>query len=84
MGTDFRKLKAPLCWYDIVSVARVLAKYEFVRDDQRFLEMVQHIKDKQDKDGLFTPESAYLKVKTGILGRRSAVSLSDIPMLPVI
>ncbi|WP_091236078.1 hypothetical protein [Anaerobium acetethylicum] len=31
MGTDFRKLKAPSFWNDIVSVAGVLSKYEFVR-----------------------------------------------------
>lgn len=54
-------MKAPSCRYDIVSVSGVLSKYEFVRDDPRFLEMIKRIKGKQDKDGLFTPESVYLK-----------------------
>lgn len=74
MGTDFRKLKAPSCWYDIVSVAGVLSKYEFVRDDPRFLEMINHIKGKQDKEGLFTPESVYLKLKDWDFGQKKVPS----------
>ena len=74
MGTDFRKLKAPSCWYDIVSVAGVLSKYEFVRDDRRFLEMINQIKAKQDKDGLFTPESAYQKMKDWDFGQKKVPS----------
>ncbi|MGE5633447.1 MAG: hypothetical protein ACM3TR_20470 [Caulobacteraceae bacterium] len=74
MGTDFRKLKAPSCWYDIVSVAGVLSKYEFVRDDPRFLEMIAHIKGRQDKDGFFTPESAYQNLKGWDFGQKKAPS----------
>ena len=70
MGTDFRKMKAPSCWYDIVSVAGVLSKYQFVRNDPRFLEMMKHIKDKQDKNGLFTPESVYQKLKDWNFGQK--------------
>ena len=74
MGTDFRKLKAPSCWYDIVSVAGVLSKYEFARDDPRFLEMITLIKDKQDQNGFFTPESVYLKLKDWDFGQKKAPS----------
>lgn len=74
MGTDFRKLKAPSCWYDIVSVAGVLSKYEFARKDPRFLEMIGHIKSKQDEDGLFTPESVYLKLKDWDFGQKKVPS----------
>ncbi len=74
MGTDFRKLKAPSIWYDIVSVAGVLSKYEFVRNDPRFLEMIEHIKGKQDENGLFTPESAYQKLKDWDFGQKKAPS----------
>jgi len=74
MGTDFRKLKAPSFWYDIVSVAGVLSKYEFLRDDPRFLEMIAQIKDKQDKDGFFTPESVYLKLKDWDCGQKKMPS----------
>jgi len=73
-GTDFRKLKAPSCWYDIVSVAGVLSKYEFVHDDPRFLEMITQIRDKQDKDGFFTPESAYQKLKSWDFGQKKVPS----------
>ena len=74
MGTDFRKMKAPSCWYDIVSVAGVLSKYQFVRNDPRFLEMMKHIKDKQDKNGLFTPESVYQKLKDWDFGQKKVPS----------
>ncbi len=74
MGTDFRKLKAPSIWYDIVSVAGVLSKYEFARDDPRFLEMIEHIKGKQDENGLFTPESMYLKLKNWDFGQKKLPS----------
>jgi hypothetical protein len=62
MGTDFRKLKAPSAWYDIVSVVGVLSKYPFVHTDSRFLEMIDLIKRKQDESGFFTPESIYTKL----------------------
>ncbi len=74
MGTDFRKLKAPSCWYDIVSVAGVLSKYEFARKYPHFLEMTGHIKSKQDEDGLFTPESVYLKLKDWDFGQKKVLS----------
>lgn len=74
MGTDFRKLKAPSCWYDIVGVAGVLSKFEFVRDDPRFIEMVAQLKSKQDKDGFFTPESVYLKLKDWDFGQKKEPS----------
>ncbi len=74
MGTDFRKMKAPSIWYDIVSVAGVLNKYEFARDDPRFLEMIEHIRGKQDENGLFTPESVYLKLKEWDFGQKKVPS----------
>jgi hypothetical protein len=74
MGTDFRKLKAPSCWYDIVSVAGVLCKYKFVQRDPRFLEMITLIRNKQDKDGLFTPESAYQRMKDWDFGQKKLPS----------
>jgi len=74
MGTDFRKLKAPSCWYDIVSVAGVLSKFEFVRDDPRFKEMIRLIRSKQDANGFFTPESVYLKLKDWDFGQKNKPS----------
>ncbi|MCE5189278.1 MAG: hypothetical protein LLF75_08905 [Eubacteriales bacterium] len=74
MGTDFRKLKAPSCWYDIVSVAGVLSKYSFIYTDPRFLEMIDLIKRKQDENGFFTPESIYIKLKDWDFSQKKATS----------
>ena len=74
MGTDFRKLKASSFWYDIVTVAGVLSKYEFARANQRFKEMVADILNKQDGDGFFTPESVYLKLKDWDFGQKKKPS----------
>jgi hypothetical protein len=74
MGTDFRKLKAPAMWYDIVSVTDCLGKYEYAKNDKRFLEMVRMIKAKQDENGLFTPESIYTKCKGWDFGQKKTIS----------
>ncbi len=59
MGTDFRKLKAPFIWYDILHVADVLSQFTFTLKDPRFQEMLSIINAKADKDGLFTAESVW-------------------------
>ena len=74
MGTDFRKLKAPAMWYDIVSVADVLSRLDFVKADSRFREMAGIIKAKRDSDGMFTPESAYQKFKGWDFGQKKKAS----------
>lgn len=74
MGTDFRKLKAPSCWYDIISVASVLSKLPFVRKDPRFLEIIDLIKSKQLDDGFFIPESIYMKMKDWDFGQKKQSS----------
>ena len=74
MGTDFRKLKAPAMWYDIVSVADLMSKFDYIKTDLRFIEMIKLIKDKQDADGMFTPESVYQKSKGWDFGQKKTVS----------
>jgi len=74
MGTDFRKLKAPAIFYDIVSVVDCLSKFEFVKTDSRFREMMGIIIEKQDADGMFTPESVYQKCKKWDFGQKKTVS----------
>lgn len=74
MGTDFRKLKAPSMWYDIVSVADCLSNYEYAKNDTRFNEMVNIIKSKQNEDGLFMPESIYMKCKGWDFGQKKTIS----------
>jgi len=74
MGTDFRKLKAPALWYDLVSVADCLSKFEFVKTDRLFTEMIDLIEGKQDADGMFTPESVYQKCQGWDFGQKKTVS----------
>jgi hypothetical protein len=74
MGTDFRKLKAPAMWYDIVSVADLMSKYSYLKIDPRFCEMIGIIKGKQDADGMFIPESIYQKCKGWDFGQKKTVS----------
>jgi hypothetical protein len=58
-GTDFRKLKYPFVWYDILHVTEVLSRFSFVHDDPRFQEMVQTITQQADEDGCYTATSMY-------------------------
>jgi len=59
MGTDFRKLKAPLFWYDILHVLDVLSYFKWARKDKRFKQMLDVVEAKADADGRFTPESVW-------------------------
>jgi hypothetical protein len=70
MGTDFRKLKAPAMWYDLVSVMDVLSRIESVKSDTRFIEMISLIKSKEDNNGLFTPEAVFQKFKGWDFGQK--------------
>jgi len=63
MGTDFRKLKAPLVWYDILHILDVLTHFKFLKKDRRLKEMIDIVKKKSDDMGRFTPESIYMKLK---------------------
>lgn len=74
MGTDFRKLKAPTIWYDIVSVADVLSQFEWLRNDNRLKEMIEIIKSKADDNGRFTPESQYNACKEWDFGQKKKPS----------
>ena len=55
VGSDFRKLKYPFVWYDILHVADVLSRYPFVHADPRFLEMVAAITAQADARGATPP-----------------------------
>jgi len=74
MGTDFRKLKAPAMWYDLVSVLDILSRVKTVQSDARFMEMVAVLRGKQDENGLFTPEAIYTKCKGWDFGQKKSPS----------
>lgn len=59
MGTDFRKLKAPLFWYDILHVLDILSHFEWVRTDKRFRQMMGSVQSKADGNGRYIPESVW-------------------------
>lgn len=74
MGTDFRKLKAPPMWYDLVSVLACLSQFECARSDTRFSDMLALLTAKQGQDGWFIPESIYLKCKEWDFGQKKEPS----------
>jgi hypothetical protein len=59
MGTDFRKLKAPLIWYDILHVLDILTLSPQAIEDPRLKEMLDVILEKGDTQKRFTPESIW-------------------------
>ncbi|MBN1813074.1 MAG: hypothetical protein JXA14_14655 [Anaerolineae bacterium] len=63
IGTDFRKLKYPFVWYDILHVTDVLSRFPFVRADARFREMVAAITAQAGGEGRYTAGSMYLAWK---------------------
>ncbi|MBN1994474.1 MAG: hypothetical protein JW953_17380 [Anaerolineae bacterium] len=63
IGTDFRKLKYPFVWYDILHVVEVLSQFPFVHADERFQEMVKTITAQTDEGGRYTANSMYMAWK---------------------
>lgn len=59
IGTDFRKLKYPFVWYDILHVADVLSRFQRARSDSRLVEMVSEIERQADLEGRYTATSMY-------------------------
>lgn len=59
IGTDFRKIKYPYVWYDILHVAEVLSRYPRARRDARFQELLGEIAAQQDAQGRLTAGSMY-------------------------
>ncbi len=74
MGTDFRKLKAPFIWYDLLHVAEVLSRFPAARRDPRFRGMLGEIRAKAGPDGRFTPESVWTAWKDWDFGQKTAPS----------
>jgi hypothetical protein len=71
MGNDFRKLKLPFIWYDILHVVDVLSQIPSITNDKRFKEMLAIIVQKEKADIGFTPESVYLPWKEWDFGQKS-------------
>ena len=74
MGTDFRKLKAPFIWYDILHVLEVLSKFSWLRNDSRLKEMSDLVKSKANTEGKYTPESEWKAWKEWEFGQKKQPS----------
>ena len=59
IGTDFRKPKAPLVWFDIVHVLDVLSNYSQIFDDNNFVQMLDEFEGMLDDAGRLTAQSMY-------------------------
>jgi hypothetical protein len=70
MGTDFRKLKVPLIWYDILHVMDVLARFPWLRKDPRFQEMAEVVRAKADPQGRFAAESVWTAWRNWEFGQK--------------
>jgi hypothetical protein len=74
MGTDFRKLKAPLIWYDILHVVDTLTQFPWLFNDSRLQEMVGVIRSKADAQSRFTPESVWKAYEAWDFGQKKEPS----------
>lgn len=74
MGNDFRKLKAPLVWYDLLHVLSVLVRFPWLQGDPRLGEMLDLLAAKADDQGRFTPESIWKAWGEWDFGQKKAPS----------
>jgi len=74
MGTDFKKLNAPLIWYDILHVLDVLTQFPWLKHDPRLIEMAEIVKSKMDAQGRFAPESIWMAWKGWDFGQKKEPS----------
>lgn len=74
MGTDFRKLKVPLVWYDLLHVLEVLSRFPWLGQDARLRDMLAILKSKADQQGRFTLESTWTAWKDWEFGQKKEPS----------
>ena len=59
IGTDYRKLKFPYVWYNLLHVAEVLSQFSHVYGDARFQQIMGELAAQADVEGRFTASSMY-------------------------
>ena len=74
MGNDFRKIKAPFIWYDLLHMLEVLTKIESIKKDKRLLDMTDILEKKKDPEGKFTAESEWRAWKDWEFGQKKEPS----------
>ncbi len=74
MGNDFRKLKAPFIWYDLLHVLDVLTRFSWLSNDKRLRDMLAVLESKANAQGRFTPESIWTAWKDWEFGQKKVPS----------
>lgn len=74
MGTDFRKLKVPFVWYDLMHTLEVLSRFSWLKNDVRLLDMLEILNSKADQQGRFTLESIWTAWKDWEFGQKKEPS----------
>ncbi len=74
MGTDFRKLKMPFIWYDLMHVLDILSRFPWLKKDARLLDMAALLKSRADQQGRFTPDSVWTAWKDWEFGQKKEPS----------
>jgi hypothetical protein len=59
VGTTFRKLKAPLIWYDLLNVCDTLSRFPALKSDARLRSMAEAMLNAADGEGRCTASSMY-------------------------
>lgn len=59
IGTDFRKIKYPFVWYDILHVVDVLSRFTYLYQDARYLEMLETLVNLSEDGERYTAGSMY-------------------------
>lgn len=73
MGTDFKKIKVPFVWYDILNLMDTLSRFPEARRDPHYKELSEILESKETVEG-FVPESVYMCYKTWDFGQKKAAS----------
>jgi hypothetical protein len=59
IGTDFRKIKYPYVWYNILHVLETLSRSSFIHKDTRYIQMLKELQNQADEEGKYTASSMY-------------------------
>jgi hypothetical protein len=63
IGTDYRKPKYPLIWYDILHALTVLVRFPWVHGDPQFREQVTLLAELAGSDGAWKPTTVWVAYK---------------------
>ncbi len=74
MGNDFRKLKLPFIWYDVLHVVEVLSRIPALRSSKAFTEMLGVVCGYELAGGGFIPGSVYQEFNGWDFGQKKAPS----------